>query len=81
VQTVTIPERLVAGMYIKPVLDGINGNPQLLRWRQTTAGAFVVLTTWRGGEYATWLVGEYGAVEGHYFGTLTDARDDFGNRS
>lgn len=77
---VTIPRRLAA-LYLRAVLDGIGGNPQLLDWKQKGEGSFIVLAKGEWAQpYVTWYVGEYGAVEGKYRYDEADARDDFKRR-
>lgn len=78
-EVATIPKRMVT-LYLRAVLDGIKGKPVIQRQRQTTPGSYVVLAELSSGDYVVWVVGFYGAVEGHYFTALDDAEGDFARR-
>ena len=81
-KTATIPERMVS-VYLAAILAGIGGDPVVLKSRQTRPGRFIVLALrqhW-GSPYVTWYIGEYGAVEGHYFTDADEAEQDYKSRS
>jgi hypothetical protein len=83
VDVVTIPSRML-GVYLNAVLDGIAGDPKLISSRQTKPGTFIVLAErtniGSSHRFVTWLVGWYGAVEGHFFSDFEDAKEDFNLR-
>lgn len=85
-ETTAIPTRLV-NLFLRAVLDGIEGQPVIKRWRPLgDSGRFIVLCERTGrvsyaARWVTWYIGPVGAISGHFFSDEFDAMSDYETRA